>query len=105
MNCFRSKPEQQVLALLHPAKKMIADMQKSLNTITAMALAETKATQKVNSNVLLDWKRSVREILQSAAITDNKADPDKTVMQQIDPIVGECDRVSQDMLTELQGQL
>lgn len=55
--------------------------------------------------MLLDWKRSVREILQSAAITDNKADPDKTVMQQIDPIVGECDRVSQDMLTELQGQL
>ena len=75
-------------------------MQIALNQLKTKACEEAKTSKKVNENILLEWKRQAREILNSHSPVQKPQEESKTVpvMEQVDPSINECDRISADLI-------
>ena len=88
----------------------MSQVQAKYKSIESDALREARVSATVNTHALLDFKRAVRECLLNCSTTvkpDSRQSfsstlKEKYVSAQIEEMIAECDKVSHDILRDLE---
>ena len=100
-----------MLEHLLPARQFLSQVQAKYKSIESDALREARVSATVNTHALLDFKRAVRECLLNCStaakpdLRQNSTLKEKYVSAQIEEMIAECDKVSHDILRDLEDQL